>query len=142
MESEHRATNVRVVGSSPSVLTKFLKRGECKESRGRWFKLILAGSNPAFPANFFRGRLTGRTTGSEPVNRGSNPFPEARNFFRAFRRWLNGLDLESSARRFKSCRPDHARVVQLGRGACLRNKRLRVRISPRVPPTSMNLSDR
>lgn len=27
--------------------------------------------------NSFRGRLTGRTAGSEPVDKGSNPFPEA-----------------------------------------------------------------
>ena len=52
MESEHLATNEEVVGSSPSVFTNFI----------------------------FRGRLIGRTAGSEPVNTGSNPFPEA-NYF-------------------------------------------------------------
>lgn len=68
-----RGLEVRILPSSPN----FKYGDECKASSGQYFKLDLAGSSPAFPANTFRGRLIGRTAGSEPVNRGSNPFPEA-----------------------------------------------------------------
>ena len=85
----------------------------------------------------FRGRLTGRTAGSEPANGGSNLSPEA-NFHRAFRRWLNGLVLETSVRRFKSCRSDQFFRTrgQIGKGAGLRNRILKVRILPRAPTLS------
>jgi hypothetical protein len=60
-------------------LRQFFFRGdECKASRDQFFKLTLAGSSPAFPAKTFRGRLIGRTLGSEPGNKGSTPFPEAK----------------------------------------------------------------
>ena len=73
MESEHLITNEKVVGSSPSVFTNLL----------------------------FRGRLTGRTTGSEPVNMGSTPIPEA-----------------------------NQGVPQMARRACLGNKCSQVQILP------------
>ena len=79
-KSEHRATNAKVVGSSPSVFTKFQYGDECKASSIQLFKLNISGSSPGIPAKF-RGRLIGRTTGSEPVDRGSNPFPEANVLF-------------------------------------------------------------
>ena len=78
MESEQLATNEQVGGSSPSVFAIFSSGDECKASSDQFFKLNLAGSSPAFPAKTFRGRLIGRTLGSEPGNKGSNPFPEAK----------------------------------------------------------------
>lgn len=71
MESEHFATNEKVEGSSPSVSSNFAQMTF-------WPQRVSAGScqPPLLPPTFFRGRLTGRTAGSEPVNRGSNPFPE------------------------------------------------------------------
>src|SRR5215204_6596968 len=84
---------------------------------------------------FFRGRLIGRTVGSEPADRGSNPLPEANSIWildfgfwirrmrrlrsvicnpkskidsRAFHRWPYGLALGASVRRFESCCPDQS----------------------------------
>ena len=95
-----RWLKVRVLPSLPN----FSCGDECKASSNQFFKLILAGSSPAFPAKAFRGRLIGRTAGSEPVNRGSNPFPEAK--LQSVPQRLYGLALGASIRRFKSCRSD------------------------------------
>ena len=77
MESERLASNERVEGSSPSVPSILDFR----------FWIWIARSNrPDFSSKpksriphlrLFRGRLIGRTVGSEPANRGSNPLPEA-----------------------------------------------------------------
>ena len=53
----------------------------------------------------FRGRLIGRTAGSEPVDGGSNPSPEANH--QSVPQRLYGLALGASIRRFESCRSDH-----------------------------------
>ena len=55
MESERLASNERVEGSSPSVSSKFLCGDECEESSNQFFKLILAGSSPAFPTTIHFG---------------------------------------------------------------------------------------
>lgn len=75
---------------------------------------------------FLSGSSNGRTHRFERWNRGSNPLPEANfskingklricfyrrscfanEFFWAFRRWRYGLVLETSVRRFESCRSD------------------------------------
>ena len=93
-ESEQFTTNEQVGGSSPLALSNLFHKS-------------------------FRGRPTGRTLDFESRNKGSNPFPEAKTFyFWAFRRWLYGLDLESSVRRFKSRRSlqdSQRRVVSIGK---------------------------
>ena len=88
-----------------------------------------------------RGRLTGRTLGFEPGNKGSTPFPgeihisNLKSHIRAFHRWLYGLVLGASVRRFESCCPDQNLCTRgpIGRGACLRNKLIKDRILSRVP---------
>ena len=55
MESELLASNEVVEGSSPSVSSKFYYGDECKASSNQFFKLILAGSSPAFPTKFVSG---------------------------------------------------------------------------------------
>ncbi len=156
-----RGLEVRILPSSPN----FKYGDECKASSGQYFKLDLAGSSPAFPANTFRGRLIGRTAGSEPVNRGSNPFPEAilsgrsteaiwacfGNKCSQVRILLPGPDWVQCSRfqvqgsRFKVVRkgtlnfePGTLNLLsrtrgQIGKGAGLRNRILKVRILPRVP---------
>jgi hypothetical protein len=124
-------------------------------------------------APLFRGRLTGRTLGFEPGNKGSSPFSEANFKFQisdsrsknqGVRRWQYGLfwkqvfagsnpaaltmtisrrrssmesERPSSKRKAAGSSPAagkfHVRVAQLGRGACLRNKLMKVRILPRIP---------
>ena len=114
-ESERRATNAKVVGSSPSVFTKVFKYGdECKASSTQFFKLILAGSSPAFPSKDHFGfvQSAGRLALNQQIEvRILDPKPIQVSGRSS--RWLYGLDLESSVRRFKSCRPDqtHARVA-------------------------------
>ncbi len=125
MESEHLATNEKVEGSSPSVFTNFQIRGRMQSVERSVFQAETSGFESRLPyqTQIFRVRLTGRTAGSEPVNRGSNPLPEA-NFYRAFRRRLYGLVLETSVRRFKSCRSDHffARVAKSAKASVLESE--------------------
>jgi hypothetical protein len=158
------------------------------------FQAVLAGSSPAIPArNSIRVRLTGRTAGSEPANRGSTPLPEAIPIwdfgiriwdltpgtrqirdphsefpnpgwaclgskcsqvrillpgpFR-FRIWDFGFGIGYKFPR-RSCShetnpkshipiPKSVRTRSpTGRGACLRNKLMKVRILPRAPPFNL-----
>ena len=124
-----RRLQVRVLPSLPNqFLTNDLSAG---------------GRSQSNVAILFRGRLTGRTSGSEPGNMGSTPIPEAKilNCGRAYPLsgrstdgymglfWKQVFAGSNPAARTKfsfACSP-------IGRGAGLRNRRLRVRISPRVP---------
>lgn len=135
-ESEHRATNAKVAGSSPAVFTNF-NQTILRPARA-------VSQPPAADRQLsFRGRLTGRTSGSEPGNMGSTPIPEAKILYRGPAYPLSGRSTDgymglfwkqvfagsNPAARTKfsfACSP-------IGRGAGLRNRRLRVRISPRVP---------
>lgn len=74
-ESEHRATNAKVAGSSPAVFTKPISTIEFFGRPG-----LSANRLPPTASFLFRGRLTGRTSGSEPGNMGSTPIPEATIF--------------------------------------------------------------
>ena len=62
MELERLASNERVEGSNPSVSSNF-DGDECKESSGQFFKLILAGSSPAFPTTQFVSGSSNRQDG-------------------------------------------------------------------------------
>ena len=87
----------------------------------------------------FSGSSNGRTVGSEPANRGSNPFPETISILDC-RFWI--LDQRHRSGEVARCNPK-SKIHNLkfckrtrsptGRGACLRNKLMKVRIFPRAP---------
>ena len=84
MESESLNTNQQVAGSSPAVFSKlpfasvvyWQRQAVCKTVARVAVKVRILPDAPN--TTRFRDRLIGRTSGSEPADRGSNPCPEAK----------------------------------------------------------------
>lgn len=97
-ESEHLATNEKAAGSNPAVSSIFFQQ---LASFARWqrqavcktvARLSYESSNLSRCTNPIRDRLTGRTAGFGPANRGSNPRPGAKTKnTRVFRRGYTSL---------------------------------------------------
>jgi hypothetical protein len=98
----------QVGGSNPLVPFIFSGFVAQPESERKNSTLEAAGSNPAEVISVYSGfvQSAGRLTLDQEIV-GSNPLPGANFFyFWVFRRWLYGLVLETSVRRFESCHPD------------------------------------
>lgn len=96
MDLEHRSSKPEVAGSSPAEAFSF---------SGFWIIEILNIQN-------ISGSSNGRTHRFERWNIGSNPLPEANfSYYLGVPQRLYGLVLETSVRKFKSCRPDQLFVA-------------------------------